>query len=77
MDTWTAVSVCHFSREGAYVIGDYVLRKPMRALRVQVVCKDSATFLPGRDRERANASEHICNNILGLEQLYKAIVFSV
>ena len=59
------------------MIGTYVLRQPMRALRVQVICEDSTTLLCGWDGERANASEHVCNNILGLEQLYKTIVFGV
>ena len=59
------------------MIGGYVLRKPMRTLRVQVVCEDSTSLLCSWDGERANTSEHICNNILGPEQLYKAIVFGV
>lgn len=60
-----------------YVIGTYVLRQPMRALRVQVICEDSTTLLCSRDGERANASEHVCDNVLGLEQLHKTIVFGV
>ena len=59
------------------MIGTYVLRQPMRALRVQVICEDSTTLFCGWDGKRANASEHVCNNILGLEQLYKTIVFGV
>jgi len=60
-----------------YVIGTHVLRQPTSALRVQVVCEDSTTLLCSRDGERANTSEHVGNNVRGLEQLYKTIVFSV
>lgn len=60
-----------------YVIGSYVLRKPVSALRVQVICEDSATFLCSWDSERTNTSEHVCNDILGLEHLHETIVFGV
>ena len=59
------------------MISDYVLREPMRAIRVQVICKDSTTFFCGRDCKRADTSKDICNNVSRLEELYKAIVFSV
>lgn len=63
--------------QGTNVVGDDVPRKPMRTLRVQVIREDSTTFLCSRDDEWADTSEHVRDNILGLEQPYKAIVFSV
>lgn len=59
------------------MIGSYVLRQPMRTLRVQVICNDSTTLLCSRDSEWPHTGEHVCNNILGCEQLNKTIVFSV
>lgn len=59
------------------VIDTYVLPQPMHAFRVQIIRKDSTTLFCSRDREGPNTSEHVCNNILWLEQLYKTIVFGV
>lgn len=58
-----------------YVIGTYVLPQPMHALRIQVICENSATLLCGWDGEWPNTSEYVCNNIFRFEQLYKTIMF--
>lgn len=49
----------------------------MRTLRVQVICEDSTAFLGSRNGKWADASEHVGNNILRLEQLYQTIVLGV